>query len=274
MPETCIQPFIANGLLSDEPALRRRLSEDGYLYFSAIADRRSLFEIRSQILDLFRKADLLDESSSAEQPIAKPGAPLYQVMHAAFGLESVHAFFHSPFMMDLAAKLIGETPLIPHPHKQVRAQPAGAAGIAPHQDFLYNQGSRLMYTCWVPLGDMPAGAGGLQVLPGSHQRFHKTTSIPDSDLTGDWVDPPYRLGDLIFFTSLTAHRGQPNNSRALRLSMDCRYQALSQPFATKWLNLLPGVEEAYPGWKSQDLKYYWKRLELKTTDEFDDSHLS
>jgi hypothetical protein len=29
---------------------------------------------------------------------------------------------------------------------------------------------------------------------------------------------------------------------------------------------LPGVEEAYPTWKSDDLKYYWLKLNLKTIE--------
>jgi hypothetical protein len=93
-----------------------------------------------------------------------------------------------------------------------------------------------------------------------------TYGISDADLHGEWVSPAYHTGDAIIFHSLTVHRAPENRGNALRLSMDCRYQGISQPFSEKLLVPLPGVEEAYPHWNSKDLPYYWRRLNLKTSE--------
>jgi hypothetical protein len=200
------------------------------------------------------------------------------VSRKLFGLQAVHEFFHTAPITDIAEKLIGE-PIVPHVHKQVRAQfpvePDKADQVTnAHQDFVYNQGTPEVYTCWVPLGDIPRDFGGLQVLPGSHKQgiyeVHAPTpgsitlSINDADLTGEWAAPDYKMGDAIFFHSMTVHRVLANRSQSLRLSMDCRYQALAEPFSEELLKPLPGVEEAYPTWTSTALQYYWQKLNLKS----------
>ena len=40
----------------------------------------------------------------------------------------------------------------------------------------------------------------------------------------DFCNSPMAQGDVLLFHSLTVHRGLPNRSRAMRLSMDLRYQ--------------------------------------------------
>src|SRR5205823_4774692 len=127
-----------------------------------------------------------------------------------------------------------------------------------------------------PVGDVPREAGGLEVLAGSHQRgVHDIHTIPDGSITysvsemeqeGEWVRPDYHLGDAILFHSLTVHRAPANHTQSLRISIDCRYQGISQPFTSLLLQPLPGVIEAYPGWKSKEFQYYWQRLDLKTVD--------
>jgi hypothetical protein len=57
----------------------------------------------------------------------------------------------------------------------------------------------------------------------------------------------------------------PNRSDKLRMSMDVRYQLLSEPFNLD--NANPdgqplSWEEVYAGWSSDEFKYYWQRLEL------------
>jgi len=51
----------------------------------------------------------------------------------------------------------------------------------------------------------------------------------------------------------------------IRLSLDVRYQPLNEEIEAR--SLAPHCnltwEEIYAGWKSDDLKYYWKDLPLK-----------
>lgn len=267
----------ANSLLGDEERLREQMQRDGYLYFQGLFDPEPIRTIRAQAAAICREAGLLDDEGRV---LRAPGRDTPDVLPRLFGLEAVHAFFHAPLILDVARQIVGE-PVVPHVHKQVRLQFPAQAGTAPqvtgaHQDFVYNQGSTEVFTCWVPAGDVPRDMGGLEVLKGSHRRGVRqveappdgsiTLAIPESELAGEWVSPDYRLGDAIFFHSLTIHRAPPNHSGSLRISLDCRYQGLSQPFSRMLLEPLSGVEAAYPAWKSQELVHYWKRLPLKTVE--------
>ena len=70
---------------------------------------------------------------------------------------------------------------------------------------------------------------------------------------------------------MTVHKGVPNRSDRLRMSMDVRYQLVSEPFNID--NANPdgqplSWEEVYADWRSDALKYYWQRLPL-TLKPFD-----
>ena len=82
---------------------------------------------------------------------------------------------------------------------------------------------------------------------------------------------------MLVFHSLTVHRAVPNVLKDhLRLSVDYRYQPISLPIEDRSLrphcDVLPW-EDAYAGWQSTDLQYYWRRFALDM-QEFDDSLLS
>jgi ectoine hydroxylase-related dioxygenase (phytanoyl-CoA dioxygenase family) len=73
-------------------------------------------------------------------------------------------------------------------------------------------------------------------------------------------------GDVLLFHSLTVHAASPNLSRQLRISLDCRFQDYARTLHPA--NLAFGGEsgksweKTYAGWRSQDLRYYWKALPL------------
>ena len=76
---------------------------------------------------------------------------------------------------------------------------------------------------------------------------------------------------MLLFHSMTVHKGVPNRSDRLRMSMDVRYQLVSEPFNID--NANPdgqplSWEEVYADWRSDALKYYWRRLPL-TLKPFD-----
>ena len=97
------------------------------------------------------------------------------------------------------------------------------------------------------------GAGGI------------TVDVCDSEKES-WVGGNYESGDVLTFPSMTVHRAFPNqHPDMVRLSCDNRYQAASEPVEKG--SLLPHGrvttwEEIYRGWKSDDLKYYWKKMPL------------
>jgi hypothetical protein len=74
-----------------------------------------------------------------------------------------------------------------------------------------------------------------------------------------------RAGDVLVFHSLTVHKGIPNRSDRLRMSIDCRFQRVRDPFNPD--NANPdgqplSWEQVYGGWRSDALQYYWTRLGL------------
>jgi hypothetical protein len=84
------------------------------------------------------------------------------------------------------------------------------------------------------------------------------------------VSDDFAIGDALIFPSRTVHQALPNLTEdRLRVSLDNRYQAQSQPIAEH--QLLPHLnrsskqtwEDIYPYWQSSDLKYYWKDLNLR-----------
>jgi hypothetical protein len=142
-----------------------------------------------------------------------------------------------------------------------------------HQDYPNVQGTPEVYTAWIPLIDCPPEVGGLQVARGSHTlgvlEFgigYGAGGIEILDpLDGRWTGGPMCAGDVLVFHSLTVHKGIENRSSRLRMSIDCRYQRVRDPFNPD--NANPDGqplrwEDVYAGWRSRDLQYYWTRLPL------------
>jgi hypothetical protein len=148
-----------------------------------------------------------------------------------------------------------------------------------HQDFPNVQGTTEVYTAWIPLIDVPMETGPLQIAAGSHRAgvydFHiggGAGGIEIRDpLEGSWVSGGFAVGDVLLFHAMTVHKGVANRGDRLRMSMDVRFQRADAPFnfdnaqtdgqPLSW-------EDVYAGWRSDALKYYWRRLNL-TAQPFD-----
>jgi hypothetical protein len=124
---------------------------------------------------------------------------------------------------------------------------------------------------------MPVGP--LQVAAGSHTGEVYEFGIAGGaggieikdPLEGRWVSGDFARGDVLLFHSMTVHKGVPNRSDRLRMSMDVRFQLVSEPFNID--NANPdgqplSWEEVYADWRYDALKYYWQRLPL-TLKPFD-----
>jgi ectoine hydroxylase-related dioxygenase (phytanoyl-CoA dioxygenase family) len=162
------------------------------------------------------------------------------------------------------------------------------APTPPHQDHIFIQGAKAVYTCWLPLGDFAESLGGLQVMRGSHKlgllpvraaEGAGGRSVILDGLDQEWTHGDMAAGDALIFHSLTVHRAAPNIYKdRVRLSVDYRYQALDMPIEEKSLlthgNLLPW-DAVYAGWSEADadMQYYWKQYDLEF-QAFDDSLLT
>jgi ectoine hydroxylase-related dioxygenase (phytanoyl-CoA dioxygenase family) len=259
--------------------------------------RQAVLDLRRQILLVCQKYGWLAPGAELMDAIADPTAEQMEpfcgvgVTREAYAdvyrLEAFHRLAQHAAIVDVMEKLMGET-VLAHPRHIARLMfPTKAnAPTPPHQDHIFIQGSKTVFTCWLPLGDCSEALGGLRVMRGSHrlgvlpvraaEGAGGRTVILDG-VEQEWCHGDFAAGDALVFHSLTVHRAVPNMLKDhLRLSVDYRYQPISLPIEDKSLQPHCDVlawDEAYAGWQSTDLQYYWRKYKLDL-QEFDDSLLS
>lgn len=150
-------------LLPQPPPARRR------------ADlRRQILTICQQHGWLAADAPLMDGiinpvTAEAMEPFC--GVGVTQAAYAdVYRLQAFHRLAQHPAIMGMLHTLMGET-VLPHPRNIARLMfPTKAnAPTPPHQDYIHIQGTKAVYTCWMPLGHTTELLGGLQVLAGTHK---------------------------------------------------------------------------------------------------------
>ena len=285
-----MQPFrVSNDALADAGELRRRLDDEGYLFIRGLQDPVALANLRLEMLAVMREGGWIAAGTDLGLGIADlssrcaEGDPEYgEVYHQVYKLEAFHRAGHAREVVDLLQRLLGE-PVLPHPQKIARLWvPQYTDHTTPgHQDYGHFQGTFDPYPCWTPLSPCPVALGGLALIPRSHKidvvlphHFSLgagSLALDPAGLGGDWFTTDYELGDCLFFHSLTVHQALPNTPPdRLRVSLDNRYSALSQPIAEHMLEphlarLRPfDWPEVYADWTTTDLQYYWRELDLET----------
>jgi len=281
-------PFVDSTDIKDDGlTLAARMKRDGYLFIRGLVPKPAIQNVQRQVAALAAEAGWLDRSHPLEAAIADPAGfcvdpdPIYlRTLRRINHLEDYHALKHHPALITFLERLLGG-PILPHPRVLMRNifPSRDEFTTKSHQDFPNVQGTTEVYTAWMPLIDCPMDVGPLQVATGTHTGevfdFHIGVGAGGIEITeqfeGSWVTSPFTQGDVLFFHSLAVHKGIPNHSRHLRMSMDVRYQRLSEPFNIDNANADAqplSWDDIYAGWKSDDLKYYWKRLPL-TLKDFD-----
>ena len=276
--------------LDNASEIRIRMQRDGYLFVRGLLPADELAALRLQLLAIARDSGWVQRNKPLADAIAnqdgfcvEPTPEYMDVYRHMYALPEFHALQHHPALVELLEKLL-DGPVLPHPRLIGRTifPRRESFTTPPHQDFIPIQGTAETYTAWFPLHDLPPGIGGLEVAAGSHHNgvyeFRPALgaggiAIADS-LAGTWTGGPFAQGDVLFFHSMTAHRGVPNTGDCLRLSMDARYQRISDPIAPG--SLLPhsqpnSWEAIYAGWPDDSLQYYWRQHPLQVTD-YDDSY--
>jgi hypothetical protein len=283
-----IRPFIDSfALIGDGAALATRMRRDGYLFLPGLLPRDDVATVQRQVGTIARDAGWLRRDRPVEAAIADmsgfcvdPDPTYLNTLRRINRVEGYHALKHHPVLIDLLERMLGG-PILPHPRVLMRnIFPAREEYTTKaHQDFPNVQGTTEVYTAWMPLIDCPMQAGPLQIAAGSH-----TAGVYDFDiaggaggieikdpLEGSWDCGDFVVGDVLLFHSMTVHKGVPNRGDRLRMSMDVRYQLVSEPFNID--NANPdgqplSWDEVYADWRSDVLKYYWQRLPL-TLKPFD-----
>jgi len=269
----------------DFETLRTRGSEEGYLFFKQLLPIEEILRLRADMLTVVaqygwrqpgqdRWGGLLDLDKLNEVPDEEMRKDI-GVSHAAYDdvqkLESFHRLPHHPALLALYQGLFDDQVFV-HP-RHIARMITGHHAMHPtpmHQDFPLVQGSPNTWTCWFPLGDCPRDLGALTVLRQSHREGY----IPIQPAMGagsitvqlcpgqeTWVEGDLEVGDVLTFPCFTVHKALPNqHPEQIRLSIDARYQAISEPVEEK--SLKPHCkltwEELYADWPAQSIQYYWQ----------------
>ncbi len=286
-----MQPFLdSTDVLQDGAELQQRMTRDGYLFIRRLLPPAVVESLRLQILAIARDAGWIQAGAPLADAIAdlngscvEPEPAYMQTYHAMYKLPDFHAIQHHPNLIGFFERMLGES-VLPSPRIIGRTMfpQREAFTTPPHQDFIPFQGAADTYTAWIPLSDLPIELGGLQVAAGSHKRgvyeFQPALGAGGlgvlDPLDGTWAYSPFKQGDVLIFHSMTVHKGLANTSDRLRMSLDGRYQKVSDPISPGSLqphNLLSAWEDIYADWPDTDLKYYWRKWDLKIK-EYDNSY--
>ena len=274
----------ANHLLDQPEELRAQLDRDGFLFFRELLPPNDVLAVRRDVLERCRAggwlvpgSELMEGRVDPAKACVEPEPAFLDVYREVQKLESFHTLAHHPALQQAVSAVLGE-PGLPHPNKIARLSfPQNVQYTTPaHQDFPFIQGTAETFTTWIPLGDVPKQLGGLQVNAGTHKggvHDHHIRlgaggmGIDEDELPDNWYSTDYRAGDVLLFHSMLVHQALPNlTPDRLRLSVDYRHQARSQPIAESNLTA-PHTgqltwEEAYRHWSSTDLQYYWQKVDL------------
>ena len=280
----------SNDAKNNPEELRRRINDEGYLFFKQFLNRDNLLELRRQILTTLQEGGWLTAGTDPMDGIADvtkrctEGERKYEdVYHKVQKLEALHRSAHWPETLDMMEKIMGRRGM-PVPHQIVRLWfPKYTQYTTPiHQDFVHFQGNFDNITVWAPIGDCPIELGGLAVVPGSHKVGEvlnhgfalgagmlnldvEKEAIRHPELTSGWHTTNYEAGDFLTFRSLTVHKALPNvTDDKMRVSLDNRYNPVGEPISERMLIPHSPVgeltwEEIYQDWQSDDLKYFWRK---------------
>lgn len=268
-------------LAKDGPALAGFMERDGYLLMRGLVPRAAVADVQCQVGEIAREAGWLRPEAPVSEALADaagfcvdPEPSYLHTLRRINRLEAYHALKHHPALMGFMERLLGGA-AFPHPRVLMRnIFPAREEYTTKaHQDFPNVQGTEEVYTAWIPLIDCPLPVGPLQCAVGSHRSgvfdFDIGAGAGGIEITdtleGSWAGADMAAGDVLVFHSMTVHKGVPNRSERLRMSMDVRYQRVDSPFNPDNANADGQPlewEDIYTGWRSDALKYYWKQLKL------------
>ena len=247
---------------SDVAALRRRLSDDGYLLLRGLLDRDAVLAARRAcVADLANAGCLAPGSPDLAAPIRADAVelPTIDPTHPP-----IWDLFRSGYVMTFFGCLFDEEAMA-YPKTLVRVKGTGGrTGI--HSDSVYaGDGSPRVLTLWAPLGDVRVEEGALALCEGSHaaEGFGKLRDTygrhnPDRDAIqgasnapghfswdledvtdnfgGRWLTTNFSAGDVLIFGRFMMHCGLENVTANYRISADARYQPLGDPTDTRFMS--------------------------------------
>ncbi|MEM7027963.1 MAG: phytanoyl-CoA dioxygenase family protein [Chloroflexota bacterium] len=253
-------------IMTDLPALRSRLVEEGYLLLRGLHDREKAKEARRVVLENLNKAEQLDLDYPLMDGVIAAGkrgkfwGGAKEITHTPEFLGLVEA----PELMQFFSDFL-DAPSLTYDFKWLRVVTSGTFTGA-HYDIVYmGRGTKEVYTLWTPLGDLSFQDGPLAVLAGSHKydKIRETYGEMDVDRDkvtgwfsndpvelvdtygGQWKTAEFQMGDVLIFGMYTMHGSLSNMTNRFRISTDTRYQRASDPVDERWIGENPKAHYAW-----------------------------
>lgn len=262
-------------LLGQKGALQQRLKADGYLYLQQVLPRDLVLSARKAVLSALESSGIALEGQDGKlNPDANWGTDQGAVPASLARSPEMLALVESEDLKMLMREILDAEAVETLDHKWLRAVGQGEnSGF--HTDSVYlNKGSREGLTCWIPLGDVDFGLGGLCVVGRSHcdpgfERVRQSYSAIDVETagirgTGWFTEDPheilsygcplltasFKMTDLVVFRLDTMHGSLSNKSQPgeVRISCDTRWYDANDPI---------GVDGRYMGESPVGTAKWW-----------------
>jgi len=248
----------SSDLINDQDGLRRRLADDGYLFFRGLLPAAQVRAVGQAVLEELHTGGWVDDRaipSIHPRALNSMDALADPAFRAAMFSPGFNQIPYLPSLRRVIRRVLGPG-AFSYPAKVLRAvyperPQARPRGRYVHYDYGAS-GVQDMLTSWIPLMDIPVRLGGLAVQPGG-QLGPPRRPRPLSPAERGWATTSYQPGDAIIFHCLTPHAALPNHGSALRISGDFRWQRADQP-APAELIYGPRAWAAGPPQNTQDAR--------------------
>ncbi|QXD25490.1 phytanoyl-CoA dioxygenase family protein [Opitutia bacterium ISCC 51] len=259
----------------DFDELRRRVSEDGYLYMKGYLDRDRVLAARASIVQRLADAGMIADGTDPMDAICDPESGYGFTPEIVDNNKEVKELLYAGQLTDFYLQLFAED-IRHYDFTWMRAIGPGK-GTNPHCDLPYmGRGTHQHMTCWMPYGDISYRLGGLMILEGSHKRMDLLKNYVYRDVDtycenipghrekaedgkwsftgtlshnppvlrnkfgGRWLTTEFEAGDFLTFGMFVVHASLDNRSEnRLRISSDSRYQRASESIDDRWIGANP-----------------------------------
>lgn len=264
----------SNDILDNPDALRHRMANDGYLLIRGLHDKETVLTARHQILEKLDEKGMLAPDTPLMKGIFNPEYPEPTSTGSMGNILMTHlpafkAVVEGEPIMRFFQLLLGGAART-FDFKWLRTAGPGS-GSPIHYDIVFmGRGTKDLYSCWTPFGDVSLDMGPIVFCLGSN-RFDKVRetygeSDVDRDLIeghfsddprevinkfgGRWTTTTFSAGDVIIFSMYLMHASLVNTSNRIRITADTRYQLASEPIDERWIGKKP---KGHYAWKQKDV---------------------
>ena len=265
----------SNDILENPDALHKRIAEDGYLLIRGLHDKETVLAARRSILAklaakgmLAPDTPLMDGNFNPDYP--EPTSTGSMGNKSLTQLPAFKAVVEGAPIMNFFKHFLGGEART-FDFKWLRTAGPGS-GSPIHYDIVFmGRGTKNLYSCWTPFGDVSLEMGPIVFCLGSN-RFDKVRETygkadVDRDLIeghfsdkpleivekfgGRWATTSFSAGDIIIFNMFLMHASLVNTSDKIRITADTRYQLATEPIDERWIGKNP---KGHYAWKRKMLR--------------------